>query len=79
VGGDRAAELEQARHRRILIRPIAERPRRDLADGKRPVFIGKALPQIDRAMLGSERGHHSEDRGAERAEHRIWIAPRHLA
>jgi hypothetical protein len=78
MGGNSAAQLGLAGHWRVLVRAVPQHLGRRLADGQRAVFVGEALAEIYRTVLGGERRHHGEDRGAERAEHRIGITACHV-
>ena len=48
---DRLAQRRQPARRRILVRALLQRPRGRVEDLVGPAEIGKALPQVDRAML----------------------------
>ena len=64
LGRDRLAQRRHARHRRILVVPGAHR-RGDEVDQRRvDRIVGKALAEVDGAVLLGERRHHAEDRGA---------------
>ena len=49
---DRLAQHRKPARRRILVRPLDDRPRRRFQNLRRPAEIGKPLPQIDRAIFG---------------------------
>jgi hypothetical protein len=51
-----------------LVRTGDHAARRFFQQFARPVRVGKALAEIDRAVLGGERRHHREHGGAEFGE-----------
>src|SRR6266508_6267348 len=57
--------LRQARHRRILVEVGIDRGCGGLLDEIGAGEIWEALAEIDRAVLGRQRAHLGEDRGAE--------------
>ena len=68
--GDRVAQLGDADPRRVLVVPGADRGDGGLEHLRRPVGVGEALPEVDRAGRDRERRHLGEDRGAEALEAR---------
>ncbi len=62
---DRAAELRQARHRRILVASVRQRLGCGADDVCRTVGVGKTLAEIDAVVLQREPRHHGEHRGAD--------------
>ncbi len=59
----RLAQRHHPARRRILVRSLFDRARGRLKDLIRPAEIGKALPQIDRAVFRGEAGHALEHAG----------------
>ena len=70
-GGQGLPQHGHALHRRILVGPFDERPRGGAANRLRAVFVGKALTEIDRAMLARQGRHDRENRGALSGENGI--------
>ncbi|MEZ6022733.1 MAG: hypothetical protein R3C16_04815 [Hyphomonadaceae bacterium] len=52
---DGFAQVGQAAHGRILVRPVDARARGRFADVERPVLLREALPQIDRTTPAARR------------------------
>ncbi len=61
---DGLAQLRHAGHRRVLVQAALHRARDRVDDLRIAVEVRKALAQVDRILLGGERGHHGEDGGA---------------
>ena len=75
VGRDRATQLGQPKHRRILV-PTLDGGLGGLgAHVQGTGIVGKALAEIDRAAFAREARHHLEDAGADFGENRIHQAP----
>jgi hypothetical protein len=69
VRGDGGAQLRDPGARRVLVAAaVAQGADRGLAHRLGPVRVGEALPEVDRAGRGGQRGHLREDRGAESLE-----------
>ena len=62
--GDGLAQRRHARHRRVLVVAGAHGAVQFVHQALRHREIRKALPQVDRAVLGGELRHHGEDGGA---------------
>jgi hypothetical protein len=65
VRGDRLAQRWHPGERRVLVGAAAQGSDRRLDDLRRPVLVGEALAEVDRAGALGERGHLREDGGAE--------------
>ena len=76
--GDRAAQLRQAHHRRILIVAVQDGVGGLAAHVLGTGIVGKALPQIDGLLFAGERRHHLEDGGGQIGEKTVHPAiPKH--
>ena len=62
--GDGQEQIRDAATRRILIDAVGDRVAGGLEHRRRPVLVGKALPEIDRAGSGRKGRHLGEDGGA---------------
>ncbi len=69
--GHRMAELGQAEHRRILVRPFDHCFRRRLQHRFGSAPVGEALAQLDRSALAGAGGHGFEDGGAHPGVERV--------
>ena len=76
---ERLAKRRHAHDRRVLIVLFENAARRSLKNFPRPVFIGKALAEIDRAMLVRKRRHDGEDRDGAARESRVEGSVHHRA
>ena len=65
LGGDRLAQRRYPGHRRVLVQSSPHRVGDRVDQFRVAVEVGEALPQVDRAALGGEGGHHGEDRRAD--------------
>jgi hypothetical protein len=75
MGGEGGAKLGHAGQGRVLVAAILEGCGRRLDHIFGTVIIGKALAEIDRAMLIGQRRHHGEDGGAGGAQQLVlWAA-----
>ena len=74
---DRRAQLRQPHHGRILIPTLDHGVGRLAAHVLGTRIVGKALPEIDRAGLAGELGHHLEDGGRQIGEDRVHRRSRH--
>ncbi len=63
-GGDGGAQLRQAGQRRILVALVEQRGGGGLHHVRWAVSVGKALAEIDRAVLLRQGRHDGEDRRA---------------
>src|SRR5262249_43915822 len=61
-------QLRMAERAGVLVLPRIERPLGRLVDLARPLEVGEALREVDRAVVERELGHLAEDRGAERLQ-----------
>lgn len=70
----RAAQLGDADHRRILVRPLLQRVARRIDDRIVAWPVGKALSQVDRACRPCAHRHRLEDRGGHVAVDRVHVS-----
>jgi hypothetical protein len=68
VAGDGLAQHRLAERRWVLVDAAADRLHGRVEDLGRPVGVGEALSEVDRAGGDGERGHLAEDRGPEALE-----------
>ena len=64
-GGDGVPQFGHAGHRRILVAAVEQRVGGGAEHVLRPVGVGEALAEVDRAVLDGERRHDGEDGGAD--------------
>ncbi len=67
VLGDRLEQIGETATRGVLVDAVGDGAAGGLQDGLGAVLVGEALPEVERARGGGERGHLGEDRGNRRA------------
>jgi hypothetical protein len=73
VLGDRGVERGQAEHAAVLVVTVLHGANGGLLDEVGAVEVGKALAEIDGAVLDRETGHLREDGGAEALQPRAEV------